>query len=339
MSAPAATETALDARRETIAALGAGRMGRGIATAFAYAGHPVWLLDVKARDAAQADALRQEALSEIDASLAAMATWGAFDDALRPAVLRRIGFAARDEAPAALARADVIFEGVPEVLEAKREAYAFAAAHVRADALVASTTSTFLVSELAALVAHPRRFLNAHWLNPAHIVPLVELSAHAGTAPEATRALEQLLERIGKVPVRCAAAPGYIVPRLQSLVMNEAARMIEQGVASAEQIDRATRYGLGFRFANMGVVEFIDFGGNDVLYYASRYLAQALGESRYASPAIVDRYMCEGRNGLRDGKGFHDFTGVDVDAWRAEALGRMLGMLEHLGMLRPPDPG
>lgn len=89
----------------------------------------------------------------------------------------------------------------------------------------------------------------------------------------------------------------------------------------------------------MGVVEFIDFGGNDILYYASRYLAQALGDSRYASPAIVDRYMREGRNGLRDGKGFHDFTGVDVDAWRAEALGRMLGMLEHLGMLRPPDPG
>lgn len=323
--------------RETIAALGAGRMGRGIATAFAYAGHEVWLVDAKPRSAAAAETLQREAIAEIDASLAAMARWGAFDDALRPAIVGRVHFAARDTAAAALARAGVVFEGVPELLEAKREAFAFAAPHLRPDALLASTTSSFLVTELAAFAPRPERFLNAHWLNPAHVVPLVELSAHPGTAPQASAALSALLERIGKVPVMCAAAPGYIVPRLQSLVMNEAARMIEQGVASAEDIDRATRHGLGFRFANMGVVEFIDFGGNDILYYASRYLAEALGDPRYASPAIVDRHMHEGRNGLRDGKGFYDFAGVDAAAYREQALGRMLAMLAHLGLLRAPD--
>ncbi|RPH64073.1 MAG: 3-hydroxybutyryl-CoA dehydrogenase [Burkholderiales bacterium] len=327
------------ARPEEIAALGAGRMGRGIATAFAYAGHAVSLVDIKPRNRDQAAALEREALAEIDAALAAMAQWGVFDDALRPAILRRVQFAARDAAPAALARADVVFEGVPEVIESKRDAFGFAAAHLRPDALLASTTSTFLVTQLAGFAPRPERFLNAHWLNPAHLIPLVELSAHPGTAPEASRALSGLLERIGKVPVMCAAAPGYIVPRLQSLIMNEAARMIEQGVATAEEIDRATRHGLGFRFANMGVVEFIDFGGNDILYYASRYLAQALGDPRYASPAIVDRHMREGRNGLRDGRGFYDFADVDVAAYRREALGRMLGMLEHLGLLRPPEPG
>ncbi len=325
--------------RETIAALGAGRMGRGIATAFAYAGYDTWLVDVKQRPGDQAEALGREALAEIDASLAAMAAWGAFDDALRPAILRRVRFAAREAAAEALQQAQVVFEGVPERLEAKREALDFAAPHLRPDALLASTTSSFLVTELAAIAPRPSRFLNAHWLNPAHVVPLVELSAHPGTSPEASRELSALLERIGKVPVMCAASPGYIVPRLQSLVMNEAARMIEQGVASAEDIDRATRHGLGFRFSQMGVVEFIDFGGNDILYYASRYLAQALGDPRYASPAIVDRHMREGRNGLRDGRGFYDLEGVDVDAWRAESLSRMLGMLSHLGLLRPPDPG
>ncbi|MEW5891224.1 MAG: 3-hydroxybutyryl-CoA dehydrogenase [Pseudomonadota bacterium] len=321
--------------KETIAALGAGRMGRGIATAFAHAGHEVWLVDIKPRAAAEARALERQALAEIDASLAAMAEWGAFDDALRPRIVQRIRFAAREAAPAALARADAVFEGVPEVMEAKRGAFAFAAAHMRPEALLASTTSTFLVTRLAELVPHPGRFLNAHWLNPAHVIPLVELSPHGGTAPAAVDALKGLLERIGKVPVLCAAAPGYIVPRLQSLIMNEAARMIEQGVASAADIDRATRYGLGFRYANMGVVEFIDFGGNDILYYASRYLAQALGDERYASPPIVDRHMREGRNGLRDGRGFHDFSGVDVAAYKKETLGRMLGMLRHLGLLHP----
>lgn len=319
-----------------VAALGAGRMGRGIATAFAYAGHQVWLVDCKKRTGAGARALEQESIAEIDASLAMMARWGAFDDAVRPEIVRRIRFAARDRAADALAHADFIFEGVPEVIEAKRDALAFADVHARPDATIASTTSTFLVTELAALVGRPQRFLNAHWLNPAHVVPLVELSPHEGTSATTTAELEALLRSIGKEPVVCAASPGYIVPRLQSMIMNEAARMVEQGVASAEDIDRATRYGLGFRFANIGVVEFIDYGGNDILYYASRYLAQALGDERYASPAIVDRHMREARNGLRDGKGFHDFSGVDIERYRFQTLGRMLGMLEHVGLLRPP---
>jgi len=323
-------------RHDRIAALGAGRMGRGIATAFAYAGHEVDLVDIKPRTGCAGDALRAEALAEIDASLAAMAAWGAFDDALRPHVLQRVRFVARDEAAGALAQADFVFEGVPEVLDAKREALDFTGAHARPDAVVASTTSTFLVTQLAGFVERPQRFLNAHWLNPAHVVPLVELSAHDATSADASASLHALLESIGKVPVHCRAAPGYIVPRLQSLIMNEAARMIEQGVASAEEIDRATRYGLGFRFANMGVVEFIDYGGNDILYYASRYLAQALGDERYASPAIVDRHMREGRNGLRDGKGFHDFDGVDTARYRAGTLARMLDMLKHFGLLRQP---
>ncbi len=323
-------------RRAIIAALGAGRMGRGIATAFAWAGHEVRLIDAKPRPQDDSTQLGVDALAEIDASLAAMSAHGMFDDALRPQVLRRVRFAARDAAAEALADADFVFEGVPETIDAKREAMSFLGDHLRADAIVASTTSTILVDELAGLITHPGRFLNAHWLNPAYVVPLVELSAHEGTDPEAIAALRALLESIGKVPVQCRPAPGYIVPRLQSLIMNEAARMIEQGVASATEIDRATRYGLGFRFANIGVVEFIDYGGNDILYHASRYLARALGDERYASPAIVDRHMREGRNGLRDGQGFYDFAQMDVARYRSQTLARMLDMLRHLDLARPP---
>ena len=319
-----------------IASLGAGRMGRGIAHAFAYAGHEVLLVDLKdrARDAARK--LGDEARTEVDASLATLASLGAFDDGARPGILARIRFVPKGEAPAALARADVVFEGVPEVLDAKRAAFEWACAHVRADAIVASTTSTMLSTQLAGFVTHPERFLNAHWLNPAYLVPLVELSPHPGTAPAVVARMKGLLEAIGKVPVVCAAAPGFIASRMQALMMNEAARMIEQGVASAEDIDRAVRYGLGFRYANMGVVEFIDVGGLDILYYASRYLAQSTGDARYASPEIVNRYMHEGRDGLRGGRGFYDWKAIDVSAYRREALGRQLAMLRQLGMLKPP---
>lgn len=190
------------------------------------------------------------------------------------------------------------------------------------------------MTELAGFVSHPERLLNAHWLNPAYIVPLVELSPHPGTDPAVLDRMKALLECAGKVPVICAAAPGFIVPRLQALVMNEAARMVEQGLATAEDIDKATRF--GFRFASMGVVEFIDFGGNDILYYASRYLAQAIDPIRFAAPAIVERHMHEGRNGLKDGRGFYDYSDIDTDTYRRDVLTRFLGMLRHLDLLRAP---
>ena len=319
-----------------IGALGAGRMGRGIAIAFAYAGHEVRLIDIKPREPAAAAALMRDARAEIDAILVALAGLGMFHDSQRPAILERIHFALRDQAPAALASIDVLFEGVPEVMEIKRDAFEFAATHLRPDAILASTTSTFLVNELAKIVGEPERFLNAHWLNPAYIVPLVELSPHAGTSLAVTARLKRILEAIGKVPVVCAATAGFIVPRLQTLIMNEAARMVEQGVATAEEIDKATRFGLGFRFANIGVVEFIDFGGNDILYYASRYLATALDDPRYAAPEIVNRHMLDDHNGLRDGTGFYDFSGIDLNQYKKEVLGRMLGMLKHLDLMRPP---
>jgi 3-hydroxybutyryl-CoA dehydrogenase len=321
---------------QKIAAVGAGRMGRGIAIAFAYAGHDVTLIDIKPRSPEATAQLERESLAEIASSLRMLADLGMFHAGQVPAIMARVRFVGLADAPLSLAGADVVFEGVPEVLEGKRDAFAFICEHVRADAIVASTTSTFLVTELAAFVTHPERLLNAHWLNPAYIVPLVELSPHPGTSAEVVGAMKAMLERAGKVPVVCAAAPGFIVPRLQALVMNEAARMIEQGIATAEEIDKATRYGFGFRFASIGVVEFIDFGGNDILYYASRYLAQAIDPARFAPPAIVEQYMEEGRIGLKAGKGFYDYSGVDADAYRRDVLGRSLGMLRHLDLLRAP---
>lgn len=320
-----------------IAALGAGRMGRGIAHAFAYAGHEVLLIDSKPRTAGELQEIRDSALAEVDASLATIAALGVFDDRLRPAILARIRFVAYEEAAAALARADVLFEGVPEVAEAKRAAFALACRHLRADAIVASTTSTMLSTELAAMVTHPERFLNAHWLNPAYLVPLVEVSPHSGTAPDVVQQVRVLLEAIGKKPVVCAAAPGYIVPRFQVLFMNEAARMVEEGLATAEDIDRAVRYGFGFRYATMGVVEFIDYGGVDILFHASRYMSQALGDARFNAPDIVDRHMREGRIGLKSGAGFFDYRDTDTATYRADVLKRQVELLKHLGLLPAPS--
>ena len=324
------------APRPIIAAVGAGRMGRGIAHAFAYAGHEVRLLDAKPRDAAGFGTLKRDALAEVRGTLAMLASLGQFDNIHIDAILARVSILPASEARTALHDAAFIFEGVPETESAKKTALALIDTYADEMAVVASTTSTFLSTLLAGFTSHPERFLNAHWLNPAYLVPLVEVSPHAATRSDVTQSTVALLTSIGKVPVVCKASPGYIVPRIQALAMNEAARMVEEGVASAEDLDKAILYGFGFRFAVLGLVEFIDWGGGDILYYASRYLVEATGEQRFAAPPVIESNMAEGRIGMKTGQGFYDWASKDVDAYRRQRLGEFLGLLRHMGQLRPP---
>lgn len=325
------------AEKAVIAAVGAGRMGRGIAIAFAYAGHSVRLIDVKPRSDAEFAELRDAAAAEIAATIKMMAGFGMLQPSDMEAITQRVTCHPVADCASALSGADVIFEGVPETLDAKRDAFALISEHADAEAIVASTTSTILSNDLQAFVSPPGRFLNAHWLNPAFLVPLVELSPGADTDPAVTERLKTLLEAIGKVPVVCSASPGYIVPRIQALAMNEAARMVEEGVASAEDIDKATKYGFGFRFAVLGLLEFIDWGGGDILYYASRYMTGATGEARFSSPPIIERNMEEGRIGLRSRQGFLDYSDMDVPAYQQERLAAFVAMLRHLDKM--PVPG
>jgi 3-hydroxybutyryl-CoA dehydrogenase len=322
--------------RPAIACLGAGRMGRGIAVAFAYAGHAVTMIDVKERPTEQFANLETEALDEVRKTLASLARFGLLTDVDAEAVIARVTVVPAVESATVLAGAGMVFEGVPEVVELKRDVLAAASKAVGRDAIIASTTSTILVDDLSGAIEHPQRFLNVHWLNPAYLIPLVEISPGKATDPAIVGQVKALLEGIGKVPVVCAATPGFIVPRIQALAMNEAARMVEEGVASAEDIDKAIRYGFGFRYAVLGLLEFIDWGGGDILYYASRYLEDALGSDRYRAPEVISRNMQEGRIGLRTGAGFLDYSGLDIDAYRAKRLAELVDMLRHFGLARPP---
>ena len=318
------------------AAVGAGRMGRGIAIAVAYAGHRISLIDLRPRAPEAWQRLRDEAQAEITASLSGLAQLGVIDASQVERIAARVDCVNAADAPRALAAAELVFEGVPETMDAKREAFEHLNRHCSDDAILTSTTSSILVTQLAALVRRPERFLNMHWLNPAYVIPVVELSCHPGTDAGVLARTKALMEAIGKLPVVCGASPGYIVPRLQALVMNEAARMIEEGAATAEEIDKATRYGLGLRFAALGVVEFIDFGGCDILHHASREMSVSLDPGRYTAPLIVGRMVEEGRLGLKTGSGFYDYAGRDTAAYRRDVLSRTLGELKHAGLWRAP---
>jgi 3-hydroxybutyryl-CoA dehydrogenase len=322
--------------RPAIACLGAGRMGRGIAVAFAYAGHAVTMIDVKSRSREQFSKLQSEALDEVRKTVSSLMRFGLLNENEAETVTSRVRVAASDASASALSGAGLVFEGVPEMVELKREVLAAASRQIRPDVIIASTTSTILVDDLSGAIENPERFLNVHWLNPAYLIPLVEISPGAKTDPTAIDRVKALLEGIGKVPVVCAATPGFIVPRIQALAMNEAARMVEEGVATAEDIDKAIRYGFGFRYAVLGLLEFIDWGGGDILFYASRYLEGALQSDRYRAPEVISNNMRDGRIGMRTGAGFLDYSGLDVDAYRERRLAAMVDMLRHFGMARPP---
>jgi 3-hydroxybutyryl-CoA dehydrogenase len=325
------------ADRAAIACLGAGRMGRGIAVAFAYAGHAVAMIDVKAgRAAEQFVKLETQALDEVRKTLASLARFGLLSDAEAERVAARVRVVPASRSADTLASAGIVFEGVPEVVELKRKVLRAASKSVGSEVVIASATSTILVDDLSSAIEHPRRFLNVHWLNPAYLIPLVEISPGKATDPAVIDQVKSLLEGIGKVPVVCAATPGFIVPRIQALAMNEAARMVEEGVASAEDIDKAIRYGFGFRYAVLGLLEFIDWGGGDILYYASRYLEGALGSERYRAPDVIANNMRNGRIGLRTGAGFLDYSGLDVEVYREKRLAELVDMLRHFGLARPP---
>jgi 3-hydroxybutyryl-CoA dehydrogenase len=207
---------------------------------------------------------------------------------------------------------------------------------LRPEAIIASTTSSLLADALADLVTQPGRFINTHFLNTAYHIPLVEVSPAKATAQATFSKMKALLESAGKVVVRCAPSPGFIVPRLQAAAMTVAARLVAEGGPTPEDIDRAVRAGFGPRYTAMGMCEFIDYGGLDILYYASKSMARALDAPRYEPPPIVERLMREGRRGAREGQGLSDWRGRDMVAYQRELVGRFVALFAQLKLLPPP---
>jgi 3-hydroxybutyryl-CoA dehydrogenase len=316
-----------------IAVVGPGRMGIGISQIFAYAGHEVDLIDIKERSESDTVRVLTEASNQIENNLMFMASLNLMDKSVVGSVLNKIRFHKSDRMESILPQADIVFEAVPEVLDVKKMTFSRISSSVGDHAMIASTTSTILVDTLASFVARPERFLNTHWLNPAYLIPLVEVSPSAKTKPEVVQEMLTLLESVGKTPIKCSASPGFIVPRIQALAMNEAARLAAEGVATPEDIDKATRVGFGLRFAILGLLEFIDWGGGDILYYADSYLEKALESDRFKAPDIISQKMRDGHIGMKTGKGFYDFSSMDVQAYQQETMKKFIDLIDHLGLL------
>ena len=317
----------------TVGAVGAGRMGRGIAIAFVLAGARTVLIDIKKRSEPDREKMAVDLEKELRLDFGFLAKLGLIQDSAIEAFIQNIELHHDSSATPLEESFDIVFEGVPEHRQAKETAFAWMSENFPQDTIIASTTSTFLVDDLATLLPNPARYANAHWLNPAYLMPLVEISKGTDTSEETIQRLRTILELIGKSPIVCGPTPGYIVPRIQALAMNEAARLYEENAASVEDIDKAVRVGFGIRFAILGLLEFIDWGGGDILYYASDYLSKNVDKDRYTAPKIVHDNMHQNRNGVTDGEGFYDYRGMDVDAYRERRLTEFIELLRHMSLL------
>jgi 3-hydroxybutyryl-CoA dehydrogenase len=278
----------------TIAVVGAGIMGRGIALASARAGYATKVIEPSAR-------ATQSARAETEKVLGRAQEKGELDASAARGALSLLTWA---ETAQGAAGSDLVIEAVPESVPLKAEIFAALAPHLGPDAILATNTSSLSITELAALSGRPARFLGMHFFNPVHRMRLVELIRGLETSDETVRVAEEVSKAMGKETVLVRESPGFVTSRINALIGNEAFAMLEAGVASARDIDKALKLGLNHP---MGPFEMVDLVGLDTRLSILEYLHRTLGDKYRPSPLLV-QYVKAGRLGRKVGRGVYDYS-------------------------------
>lgn len=299
-------------------------MGCGIALAVALQGKSVTLLDIKDRDDSTAGLTVARDRLASDLSLLTGEDTYQFN---HPSVIDRIDFTR--EMAATMADADYVFESLPEDPDIKTAFLDRAAPHLPDEAIIASTTSSISLDTLDDRVANPGRLLITHWLNPAFILPLVEVARTERTDDAAVRDMVDLLERLGKTPVVCRDYPGFIGSRIQAAAMNEAIRIYADGVASVDEIDRALQHGVAPRMVVLGLLRFLDYGGVEILYQVNEYLKDELGP-RFNHPPLLVEKIENDELGPATGRGFYEYADGDLEELQVELYRKLAMVVETL---------
>ena len=277
-----------------VAVIGAGRMGPGIALAFAAGGYPALLVG---RGAPQLD----RAQATFDEALAGLARHNLLDaDGARAAAGR---FQLTTDI-AKIGASQVVIEATPEALERKQELFAELESRVGPETILASNTSGLPITQIAARARRPQRVVGMKFVYPAHLVPLVEVVKGEATAPEIVTQACALLRQIGKRPVAVMRdVPGFLNNRIQQAMRREAISLVARGIASAEDVDAAVRWGFGFRLLGAGTMETMDLVGLEQILKIHEYIIPDLDASPEPSP-LLQELVARGDTGARSGRGF-----------------------------------
>lgn len=284
---------------------GAGTMGSGIAQIFARKGHQVVVTDIK------------EEFLDKSKKLVSIFNDNLMEENLmtNEEVKRTVSNITYSTDKNVFSDADIIIEAIVEKIDVKQEFWKEVEDIVSDDAILATNTSGLSITKICEKVKKKNRFIGMHFWNPPHIIPLVELTKGDHTSDETVDKMWKLVKDIDKEPVVVKKdTPGFIGNRLQFAVFREALHIADQGIASFEDIDKAMKYGPGFRYPIIGPLETADLGGLDTFYYISSYLFNELSDIKEPQEILKD-LMNKKELGVKSEKGFYDYSdGKDEDA-------------------------
>lgn len=280
---------------KTVGVCGAGSMGAGIAQVAAQAGFTVKVVDVSPAVWARAE-------KTITTSLQRMVKKELFTEEQMKEIQGRISFSTD---VATLADAPLIIEAVFEDINVKKELFNKLDAVCGDTTVYATNTSSIAITEMAALVKNPGNFVGMHFFNPVPMMKLVEIIPALQTKGEAKQLALDFAQKIGKTTITCKDTPGFVVNRLFVPYILDAVRLLEEGVASAEDIDTAMKLGCGMP---MGPLEFQDFAGADIGYHVGNIFYEYMKEARFAPPGLLRKMIKAGYLGRKTGRGFYDYS-------------------------------
>ncbi|HKV29328.1 MAG TPA: 3-hydroxybutyryl-CoA dehydrogenase [Candidatus Acidoferrales bacterium] len=280
---------------EKVGVVGCGLMGSGIAQVAAQAGCTVVVCEVNQERLSKG-------LASIDKSLNKFVEKGTLAVADRDAARGRLRGTTKLED---LKDCELVVEAIIEQLPEKRELYSALDEICPRNTIFASNTSSLSITEMAFMTRRPDRFIGLHFFNPVPLMKLVEVIRTIATDPRVYEDALAFAGRVGKVPVRTSDRTGFIVNRLLVPYLLDAVRVLEQGVASTEDIDNSMKLGCGYP---MGPLTLLDFVGNDTTYYIANIMFDEFKEARFAPPPLLKRMVLAGWNGRKAGRGFYDYS-------------------------------
>jgi 3-hydroxybutyryl-CoA dehydrogenase len=280
---------------QTVAVLGAGTMGNGIAHVFARAGYNVILRDVEQK-------YLDRAMETIGKNLDREIKKGKLPESEKPTVLARIRPVTDMKG---IAGADFAVEAVPEKLEIKRSVLQEADKLLRPEVILASNTSSISITALAAMTVRAERFVGMHFMNPVPMMVLVEVIRALQTSDEAFQLTIELAKKLGKTPVAVNDAPGFVSNRVLMPLINEAAYCVMENVAAPEAVDAVMKLGMNHP---MGPLELADFIGLDVCVDILHVLHEGLGDPKYRACPLLKKYVAAGWLGRKSGRGFYNYV-------------------------------
>ena len=289
--------------------VGAGTMGHGFAQVFAMNKIPVYLVD-------ETDELLKRARGWIIDNLNYMFELGEIGRERVEFTLAQIQFTT--DLKQAAQEVDYVLEAVFENLDLKKRIFQQLGTYTPSHAILSSNTSSFDINELSAVTVHPERVIGTHWFHPPQITPCVEVIPSKSTSQQTITSTMNFMERIGKLPTLCKSAPGFVGNRIQFAMATEALAIVEEGLATPEEVDRIVKTSFGFRLGAYGPFEICDQAGLDIYRSVYEYLYSKLNKEQFKPPKILDKLIKQGRLGLKTRSGFYEYKEDAVEAMKRE---------------------